>query len=38
MMSQFVNYISVKKLFPTDGANCRWDFFLIIRKKLINTQ
>jgi hypothetical protein len=27
MMGQFVNYISVKKLFPTDGANCRWDFF-----------
>ena len=26
MMNQFENYISVEKLFPTDGANCKWEF------------
>jgi hypothetical protein len=28
MMGQIGYYTSVKKLFPTDSANCRWDFFL----------
>ncbi len=35
MMNQFMHYTSVKK-FPTDDANCKWEF-LNNEEKLINT-